>query len=173
MKHRRPVLVATAIVATLALTSCGGSGNEDTKAAPSNTATTAPKAKPAEDDAAAKEKAFEDAKAELDKAIQDADGAMGKTLGVQPGTYEVTEDSPDYEDPLKALDDEYLAPGTYTTKGPADGSMGCYWERMKDASGDASSTLANDMTSGSAIVRLAEGDFFKTSGCKPWVKQTS
>ncbi|MFF0067227.1 hypothetical protein ACFYRC_38185 [Streptomyces sp. NPDC005279] len=42
---------------------------------------------------------------------------------------------------------------------------------MSDASGDSSSILANDMTEGLAIVTLNEGEFFKTSGCKPWTKQ--
>ncbi|GHF36196.1 hypothetical protein [Streptomyces griseosporeus] len=37
---------------------------------------------------------------------------------------------------------------------------------MGDASGE--STIANDLTTGRAIVELEEGDFFKTSGCKPW-----
>ncbi|AWI32740.1 hypothetical protein [Streptomyces tirandamycinicus] len=95
---------------------------------------------------------------------------MGETLGIQPGTYEVTENTPDYEDMTEALDDEYLAPGTYKTKGP-DSAGGCYWARMSDASGSNSSILANDYTTGSAIVELKEGDFFKTSGCKPWLAQ--
>jgi hypothetical protein len=81
---------------------------------------------------------------------------------------EVTNSQPEYDDPSKALDDEYIAPGTYTTKGPADQSFRCYWARMSDASGESIS--ANDLTSGRAIVALKEGEFFKTSGCKPWTR---
>lgn len=34
--------------------------------------------------------------------------------------------------------------GTYKTKGPADGSFGCYWECAKDSSGEFTSITAND-----------------------------
>ncbi|UYQ65629.1 hypothetical protein [Streptomyces peucetius] len=85
----------------------------------------------------------------------------------------MTDDAPDYEDALDSLDDEFLVPGTYTAKGPADVSGGCYWARMSDASGDSGSVLTNDMTEGRALVTLNEGEFFTTSGCKPWTAQVN
>ncbi|MBT2392322.1 hypothetical protein J7E87_23595 [Streptomyces sp. ISL-1] len=164
------LVLAAALLATLVLTGCG-STNTDAKATPNTTTATTPAPKPSKDDRAAAEQTYEDAQREFEEFLEEIDGAMGETLGIQPGTYEATANTPDYEDPLDALDDEYLDPGTYTSMGPADGSSGCYWARMSDASGDSSSILANDMTEGRAIVTLNEGEFFKTSGCKPWTKQ--
>lgn len=62
--------------------------------------------------------------------------------------------------------------GTYRTDGPADTALpNCYWERDKDAKGEFSSIIANDNTSGSAVVTILPTDkLFKTSGCKEWVK---
>ncbi|WP_455358241.1 hypothetical protein [Streptomyces sp. SYSU K21746] len=169
MKHRSPVLAST-LLAALALTGCGSS-TEDAKATPTNSAPNTLATEPTEDPAAKASEAAASASAAFEEAMQDAENALGETIGVHPGTYEITEDSPDYEDLSKALDDEYIAPGTYKSKGPADGSSSCYWARMSDASGDTSSILANDISAGSAIVTLNEGEFFKTSGCKPWTKQ--
>ena len=68
--------------------------------------------------------------------------------------------------------DEYIAAGAYTTKGPASAGTDCYWARMREASGGTESIIANDLTAGRAIVTLGEGEFFKTSGCKPWTAVT-
>jgi hypothetical protein len=167
----RPVVAATVLVA-LALTGCGGSA---TKATPSTpvTETSAPSPSPTAATQAAADQAAEHARREFEETLKDIDDALGETLGIHPGTYEVTVDTPDYEDPLDALDDEFLAPGTYTAKGPVDGSGGCYWARMSDALGDSGSILANDMTEGRALVTLNEGEFFTTSGCKPWTAQAN
>ncbi|GAA3777705.1 hypothetical protein GCM10023083_12850 [Streptomyces phyllanthi] len=121
-----------------------------------------------EESATSAEDALKEAEEEFEQSLKDIENALGETVGVQEGTYEVTNSGPDYEDPSLALDDEYIAPGTYTTKGPADGSSSCYWARMRDASGQSGSIIANDLTAGRAIVTLKEGEFFKTSGCKPW-----
>jgi len=60
--------------------------------------------------------------------------------------------------------------GTYKTKGPADGSFGCYWERAKDSSGELNSIIANDNLNGSGLVTVRKGETFKSSGCQDWVK---
>lgn len=154
----------------LALTACADSGDtvsaKPSATAEKATATPASVEPAAPEDSAAAELA--EAEEEFEQTLKDLENSMGETLGIQEGTYEVTNSQPDYEDPLLALDDEYLVPGTYTTKGPADGSSGCYWARMQDASGQ--SITANDLTTGRALVSLEEGEFFKTSGCKPWTK---
>jgi hypothetical protein len=60
--------------------------------------------------------------------------------------------------------------GTYKTKGPADGSFGCYWARAKDSSGELNSIIANDNLNGSGVVTVRKGETFKSSGCQDWVK---
>ncbi|MEU5112023.1 hypothetical protein AB0G64_11020 [Streptomyces longwoodensis] len=171
MNARTTVLAAVA--AGLLLTACSGQDStDDAKASASpKTPTASISAAPIGEDSAkdSAEKTLED----FEKSLKDIDDALGETLGVQEGTYEVTSDSPDYEDPTEALDDEYLNPGTYTTKGPADSSYKCYWAQMADGSGDSSSIIANDLTAGRAIVVLQEGEYFKTSGCKPWTAPAS
>src|SRR3712207_1469347 len=120
MNARTTVLAAVA--AGLLLTSCSGQDStDDAKASASPKEPTASiSAAPIGEDSA--KEAAEKAQEDFEKSLKDLDNALGETLGVQEGTYEITNDSPDYEDPAKALDDEYLAPGTYTTKGPADPS---------------------------------------------------
>ncbi|MFJ8649064.1 hypothetical protein ACIRNI_23450 [Streptomyces sp. NPDC093546] len=62
-----------------------------------------------------------------------------------------------------------LAPGTYKSTGNEDDT--CYWERAKDASHNTDAILANDNVSGTAIVKITATDgYFKTTGCKDWVK---
>lgn len=73
-------------------------------------------------------------------------------------------------------DGEYLVgtdmqPGTYRTAGPSDGSLGmCYWERDKNASGDFDAIIANDNLTGSGLVTVQRGEYFKTTGCQNWVR---
>ncbi|MGV9275963.1 hypothetical protein [Streptomyces griseosporeus] len=164
---RTHTITATAAL-MLALTACSSGGDETAKpsASPSKV-TAAPggeaSATPSE---LSPSESLRQAQEDFEQTLKDIDNSLGETVGVQEGTYEITNTEPSYDDPFKALDDEYLAPGTYTTKGPSDGSSGCYWARMGDASGE--SIISNDLTTGRAIVQLEEGDFFKTSGCKPW-----
>ncbi|NNN35361.1 hypothetical protein HLK59_34335 [Streptomyces sp. S3(2020)] len=99
-----------------------------------------------------------------------AKDADEETIGVQDGTYEVTNSAPEYDDPSLALDDEYIAPGTYTTKGSVAQGPNCYWARMRDTSGETESIIANDLTTGRVTVKVTEGEFFKTSDCKPWTR---
>lgn len=165
----RYTTITGALTACLLLTSCAGSDNDAKASAPSKATATRTTAKPAPlSSQEAAEAAAEKAKKDFEKSLKDMDKALGETLGVQEGTYEATNSQPDYEDMTEALDDEYIAPGTYTTKGPADPAYDCYWARMGDASGGA--ILSNDLTAGRAIVTLKEGEFFKTSGCKPWTR---
>ncbi|MGW7048502.1 hypothetical protein ACWGDT_38750 [Streptomyces avermitilis] len=60
-----------------------------------------------------------------------------------------------------------VKPGTYRTTGNTDDL--CYWERAKDASGEADSLIANDNVSGTSYVTVKATDkLFKSSGCKDW-----
>ncbi|MFJ9962578.1 hypothetical protein [Streptomyces avermitilis] len=60
-----------------------------------------------------------------------------------------------------------IKPGTYRTTGNTDGL--CYWERAKNASGEAASLIANDNVSGTSYVTVKATDkLFKSSGCKDW-----
>jgi hypothetical protein len=61
---------------------------------------------------------------------------------------------------------EDIKPGTYKTAG-ADGSS-CYWARLKNASGEFTSIIANDNIQGQTRVALKKGEFFETSGCQDW-----
>ncbi|MFI9720632.1 hypothetical protein ACIHFE_13395 [Streptomyces sp. NPDC052396] len=59
-----------------------------------------------------------------------------------------------------------IKPGTYLSAGNKEG---CYWERLKDSTGDADSIIANDNVVGSSYVTVEAGDkVFKTQGCKGW-----
>ena len=60
-----------------------------------------------------------------------------------------------------------VAPGTYRV----DAGNGCYWERMRNFTGDLNSIIANDNTKGSTIVSISSSDAgFKSERCGDWVK---
>ena len=60
-----------------------------------------------------------------------------------------------------------VKPGTYRSGAPASGN--CYWARMKDATGDTDSIIANGNSSGPSTVTIRAGDkAFQTSGCEDW-----
>lgn len=62
-----------------------------------------------------------------------------------------------------------IKPGEWRTNGNDDGSgMGCYWERDRSLSGSLDDTIANDNISGSAIVQLNSGEYFKVNGGCQW-----
>ncbi|MFJ3925474.1 hypothetical protein [Streptomyces sp. NPDC090022] len=64
-----------------------------------------------------------------------------------------------------------IAPGTYKSAGIAEGSVGCYWERAKDARHGLESIAANDNPTGPAVVTItAQDGYFKTTGCSDWKK---
>lgn len=62
--------------------------------------------------------------------------------------------------------------GTYHTTGPdSSNSMGCYFEREKDTSGNMDSIITNDITKGPTTVTISSTDgAFKTQGCSAWTK---
>ena len=64
-----------------------------------------------------------------------------------------------------------IQPGTYRTR---EGSPNCYWERLKDFSGDINSILANGNTGAPAIVTIEPTDAgFNSEGCGTWTKDLS
>lgn len=64
-----------------------------------------------------------------------------------------------------------LPAGRYKTTGPEEGGFEyCYWERTKDTTGNFEAIIANENVKGQGYVTLKPGEYFKTSGCKPWVK---
>ncbi|WP_409470692.1 hypothetical protein [Streptomyces sp. HC307] len=66
---------------------------------------------------------------------------------------------------------EDMKAGTYKTAGPADSVIpNCYWARLKDASGEFGSIIANDNAQGQARVTVRNGEYFETSGCATWQK---
>lgn len=84
--------------------------------------------------------------------------AIDKFLAGVDGTYLVGRDIP---------------AGTYSSPGPKAGAYPlCYWERLSNASGEAGSTIANDLTQGSSTVAVAKTDYaLKVAGCNGWTKQ--
>lgn len=66
-----------------------------------------------------------------------------------------------------------IAPGTYTTAGPAKGGIGsCYWSRLSSLDGEFGSIIANENLEGQGVVTIAATDAaFKTTGCQDWNKQ--
>ena len=57
--------------------------------------------------------------------------------------------------------------GTYRTAG-AEGSTGCYWARLKDASGEFDAIIANNILKGPGRVTLNKGEYFQTERCAEW-----
>ncbi|MFE9819190.1 hypothetical protein [Streptomyces sp. NPDC005773] len=64
---------------------------------------------------------------------------------------------------------EDIAAGTYKTAG-GDGSFGCYWARLKDASGEFDAIIANNNLEGPGRVTLNKGEYFQTKRCAEWKK---
>lgn len=62
--------------------------------------------------------------------------------------------------------------GTYKTSGPEDDAFGfgCYWARLKNASGELGAIIANDNITGQARVTVHKGEYFETKGCQKWGK---
>ncbi|MFD3656413.1 hypothetical protein [Streptomyces sp. NPDC058620] len=64
---------------------------------------------------------------------------------------------------------EDIAAGTYKTAG-SDGAFGCYWARLKDASGEFDAIIANNNLEGPGRVTLNKGEYFQTQRCQEWTK---
>ena len=62
------------------------------------------------------------------------------------------------------------APGTWQTAGAVGGSSGdCYWATLSDLTGNDGSILANDNTTGPAVVTVGSGVAgVQVSGCDAW-----
>lgn len=93
---------------------------------------------------------------------------------VQPGTpvpaaRAVAELSPPVAEAI-AGDGTYLVgrhikAGTYRSPGGQD----CYWARLRDTSGLASSIIASNRRRGPQIVTIRKGEAFASEGCNGWV----
>lgn len=60
-----------------------------------------------------------------------------------------------------------VQPGTYV----APAMSGCYWQRLKDTSGDPEAIIANDIANGQVTVTIAATDgAFSTQGCGVFTK---
>jgi hypothetical protein len=60
-----------------------------------------------------------------------------------------------------------IAPGTYRV----DAKANCYWERLRNFSGQTSGIITNDLPHGQTIVEIATTDAgFNSSGCGDWEK---
>jgi hypothetical protein len=57
--------------------------------------------------------------------------------------------------------------GTYKTAG-AEGSIACYWARLKDASGESDAIIANNILEGPGRATLNKGEYFQTQRCSEW-----
>lgn len=71
-----------------------------------------------------------------------------------------------------AGDGEYLVgtdikAGTYRTAG-VDSSFGCYWARLRNASGEFEAIIANNNLKGPGRVTLNKGEYFQTNRCAEW-----
>ncbi|WP_426367186.1 hypothetical protein [Streptomyces sp. E-08] len=73
-----------------------------------------------------------------------------------------------------AGDGEYLVgediqAGTYKSAG-SDDAFGCYWARLKDATGEFDAIIANNNLQGPGRVTLKKGEYFQTQRCQEWKK---
>ena len=60
-----------------------------------------------------------------------------------------------------------ISPGTFRV----NARNGCYWERLKNFSGELGGIIANDNTKGSTIVEIASSDAgFSSHHCGDWEK---
>ncbi|MBT2526005.1 hypothetical protein J7E91_11275 [Streptomyces sp. ISL-99] len=64
---------------------------------------------------------------------------------------------------------EDIAAGTYRTSGP-DSEFGCYWARLRNASGEFDAIIANNNLNGPGRVTLNKGEYLKTERCQEWKK---
>lgn len=80
------------------------------------------------------------------------------------------ESAPRSSEPSFAGDGTFLVgtdvlPGTYRTRG----GEACYWARLSNLSGSLDAILANDTTSGPAIVQIQKTDkAFQSKRCAEW-----
>lgn len=65
-----------------------------------------------------------------------------------------------------------VKPGKYSTVGAADSVIPlCYWDvRAGSETGDITAQGVSNKATAKGYVTLKSGEYFKTSGCKPWTK---
>jgi hypothetical protein len=64
-----------------------------------------------------------------------------------------------------------IQPGTYRTR---EGSVGCYYERLSDFSGETNDIIANNNADAPAVVTIKPTDAgFTSMGCGTWTKDLS
>lgn len=102
---------------------------------------------------AAADKAAADARAATDKAAADAAAAEARRNTIGNGVYAI---GPDRN------------PGRYQTQGPTAGRLFCYYALLN--SPNTSDISDNNNVEGPAIVDLADGTFFESSGCQAWTR---
>ncbi|MGW1436766.1 hypothetical protein ACWD7M_16145 [Streptomyces griseus] len=54
----------------------------------------------------------------------------------------------------------------------AKNSTACSWRRLKDASGEPESVLADEKSAGDAYVHIEDGEFFASTQCNTWKRVT-
>lgn len=65
-----------------------------------------------------------------------------------------------------------VKPGRYKTSGMAPDGLICYWHTAKDTTDENIKVQGvADKEGAQAYVTLKRGEWFKTSGCAPWVRQ--
>lgn len=63
-----------------------------------------------------------------------------------------------------------IKPGRYKTTGASKDAFfpNCYWERLKNPSGEFDAIISNGNTTGPAYVTLKKGEFVSSEGCNNW-----
>ena len=96
--------------------------------------------------------------------IVDSDAAFDSDCG---SWYELTP----LDMPLSAIPEGKWVVGVHIEAGTyqAEGSEGCYWERLSGVSGEFDDLTANDIPGGSVIVEIRTSDYaFSSSSCGEW-----
>lgn len=95
--------------------------------------------------------------------------AVTKTVTAKPKATKAPGPASSFGGDGEYLVGEDIAAGTYKTGG-GDGTFGCYWARLKDASGEFDAIIANNNLDGPGRVTVKKGEYFQTQGCQDWKK---
>ncbi|MGW7056050.1 hypothetical protein [Streptomyces sp. NPDC054887] len=147
---------ATALVSLLIGAGIGGQGESGAKAAPGSTgASPAPAVT-----------VTETAEAEAAPAVTET---VVETVTAEPEETEEAGPATSVSGEGEYLVGEDVKAGTYKSAGPS-GDFGCYWARLKDASGEFEAIIANNNLSGPGRVTLNKGEYFQTKMCQEWTR---
>jgi hypothetical protein len=95
---------------------------------------------------------------------------LDAATGAPPPTPSPTPAQRQFGDGMYAIGRD-LSVGTYRTR---SGASGCYWERLRGASGAFGEIIANEVTSAPTIVTIASSDaYFRTQRCGTWTSNLS